>query len=57
MNNLKAIMNCAWEIARAGAAGFGGKVRMYFGAALKQYWKENGMNGENKKSIGDKTAT
>ena len=53
MNNLKNIMIRAWGIARAGAAAFGGKVREYFGAALKQSWKEIGMDGENKKSIGD----
>lgn len=35
---MKEIMSKAWEIAKNGAAQFGGKVREYFGIALKMAW-------------------
>lgn len=37
---MKNVMKNAWEIARNGAAKFGGKVKEYFAAALKQAWAE-----------------
>ena len=41
MSALKNIMIRAWEIARSAIAAFGGSVREYFAASLKQSWKEN----------------
>ena len=32
------VMRMAWEIARKGAARFGGKVKEYFAEALKMAW-------------------
>lgn len=37
---MKNVMTRAWEIAKAGAAKFGGKVKEYFAAALKMAWAE-----------------
>ena len=37
---MKNVMTRAWEIARAAAAKFGGKVREYIAAAMKQAWAE-----------------
>lgn len=37
---MKKIMVKAWEIARAGAVKFGGKVKEYFAEALKMAWAE-----------------
>jgi hypothetical protein len=36
----KAVMIRAWQIARAAAAKFGGKVREFFSESLKQAWAE-----------------
>ncbi len=41
MNEVKTfVMKRAWEIAREGAAQFGGKVKEYFSIALKMAWDE-----------------
>lgn len=37
---MKQVMKRAWEIAKAGVAKFGGKVREYFAASLALAWKE-----------------
>lgn len=37
---MKNVMTMAWEIARKGAAQFGGKVKEYFAEALKMAWAE-----------------
>lgn len=37
--NTKQIMTNAWNFARQGAAKFGGSVRQYIAAALRQAWK------------------
>ncbi|WPK12218.1 hypothetical protein R6U77_00595 [Lysinibacillus louembei] len=37
---MKNVMIRAWEIAKEGAAKFGGKVREYFSESLKQAWSE-----------------
>ena len=38
--NLRAIMQCAWQIAREAAARFGGVVREYFAQSLKLAWQQ-----------------
>jgi hypothetical protein len=39
--NMKAqVMRRAWELAKAGAAVYGGPVKMYFAEALRMAWKE-----------------
>ena len=35
---MKNVMTIAWEIAKKGAAKFGGKVKEYFATALKMAW-------------------
>ncbi|MCT6924122.1 hypothetical protein [Metasolibacillus sp.] len=35
---MRNVMTTAWEIAKDGAAKFGGKVKEYFGEALKMAW-------------------
>lgn len=37
---MEKVMIRAWEIAKEGAAKFGGKVKEYFAAALKMAWAE-----------------
>lgn len=37
---MKTVMNKAWEIAKAAVVKFGGRVKEYFAAALKQAWIE-----------------
>lgn len=37
---MKNVMTIAWEIARKGAAKFGGKVKSYFAQALKMAWAQ-----------------
>ena len=37
---MKNVMTRAWEIAREGAANFGGKVKEYFAEALRMAWAE-----------------
>jgi len=41
MTDLRNIMKSAWQIARKGAAQFGGSARQYFAAALRQAWAAN----------------
>ncbi len=38
------IMKSAWKVARAGAAKFGGSVRSYLAAALKDAWNATKAN-------------
>lgn len=38
---MKKVMVRAWEIAKAAAAKFGGKVREYLAASLRQAWAES----------------
>lgn len=37
---MKNVMTRAWEIAKEGAAKFGGKVKEYFATSLKMAWAE-----------------